>query len=131
MIELIQEKWNEYVFSKEILNWTETFESKTALVDGNRRITYEELGKMVDKKKKKLEKIGLSKGDKVAVQMENHAEFVVCILTFLAMGVIPILILPAQKTREIEGILKTVHPKMYIYDTKNKHIEKLIEENHI
>ena len=35
MIELIQEKWNEYVFSKEILNWTETFESKTALVDGN------------------------------------------------------------------------------------------------
>ena len=131
MIELIQEKWNEYVFSKEILNWTETFESKTALVDGNRRITYEELGKMVDYCWEKLEKIGLSKGDKVAVQMENHAEFVVCILTFLAMGVIPILILPAQKTREIEGILKTVHPKMYIYDTKNKHIEKLIEENHI
>lgn len=131
MIEQTYKKWDEYVFSKEILSWTKEFKNRMALVDGDTRITYEELEKIIYYCWEKLDEIGISKGDKIAVQMENHAEFAVCILTLLTIGAVPILILPAQKRKEVEGILKTARPKMYICDTEMASIKKLISENNI
>jgi 2,3-dihydroxybenzoate-AMP ligase len=74
---------------------------KTALVDGERRITYAELGRRVDRLAYAFVRQGLAPQDRVIFQLANSAELPIVFLALLKVGVIPVMALPAHRHSEI------------------------------
>ena len=61
---------------------------KTALVDGERRMTYKELDDMTDTLAAGLSELGFKKGDRVAIYMKSSLEFVVAFYALQKLGII-------------------------------------------
>ncbi|MFJ7729890.1 long-chain-fatty-acid--CoA ligase [Neobacillus sp. NPDC097160] len=92
------------------------FPNKFALVEGERRITYEELNKMVNKVAQGFQAIGLVKGDRLAILSSNSIEFV---LTYFACAKAGITIVPINTgllPNEIEYILQDSHSKAVVVE---------------
>ncbi|NIP15487.1 MAG: AMP-binding protein, partial [Pseudomonadales bacterium] len=54
------------------LHWAEVTPDRTAWIFGDERVTYERLAEYALKGAQHLRKLGLNKGDGVAVVAENH-----------------------------------------------------------
>jgi 2,3-dihydroxybenzoate-AMP ligase len=74
---------------------------RVALVDGERRLTYGDLGVLVDRLACHLAERGLHSGARVIFQLPNVVEFVVAYLGCLKVGAIPVACLPAHRHAEI------------------------------
>lgn len=57
---------------------------------------------------------GDSKGDKVLVQLPNRISFVVVLFALAKIGAVPIMMLPAHRETELEGIIALAKPSAYI-----------------
>ena len=79
---------------------------RIAVVDGARRVTYRELGALVDRVARHLAVRGISRGERVIFQLPNVLEFVVAYFACLRVGAIPVACLPAHRHAEI-GYLGT------------------------
>lgn len=66
----------------------EQFPTKEAIYDGTRRMTYEELDKESNAIASQLKKIGIQKGDHVAVSLPNWHEFIVAIFAIAKAGAV-------------------------------------------
>jgi 2,3-dihydroxybenzoate-AMP ligase len=86
--------------------WTyaDTFGERTAIVDGDIRMTYRELAERADALAVGLHSRGLQPGDTVLVQLPNCWEFVVLTFACFRIGVIPIMALPAHREVELRGL---------------------------
>jgi acyl-CoA synthetase (AMP-forming)/AMP-acid ligase II len=78
---------------------------KTALVDGDRRISYHTLNRMADDLAAGLSQLGFSKGDRVAVYMKSSVEFVVAFYAIQKLGLIVAWVNPAYRKNESRFIL--------------------------
>ena len=74
---------------------------RIAVVDGARRVTYRELGALVDRFARHLAVRGISRGERVIFQLPNVLEFVVAYFACLKVGAIPVTCLPAHRHAEI------------------------------
>lgn len=74
---------------------------RTALVQGERRISYGQLGDAIDRLAGRLINLGFRPLDRVVFQLPNSIEFVIAFLALLRIGVIPVLALPAHRRDEI------------------------------
>ena len=74
---------------------------RVALVDGERRWTYRDLGRLVERLACHLAERGLHSGARVIFQLPNVVEFVVAYLGCLRVGAIPVACLPAHRHAEI------------------------------
>lgn len=74
---------------------------RTALVHGERRLSYAELGEAIDRLAGRLIELGLQPLDRVVFQLPNSIEFVIVLFALLRIGVIPVLALPAHRREEI------------------------------
>lgn len=74
-----------------------------ALIDSasNIRLNYAELSDRTDAAAARLLELGLSRGDRIVVQLANGWEFVVLTLACLRAGIVPVMALPAHRHAEI------------------------------
>ncbi|NMH98306.1 AMP-binding protein [Pseudonocardia acidicola] len=72
-----------------------------ALVDGPFRSTYAELADRADAAASRLLDLGLTRGDRIVVQLANGWEFVVLTLACLRAGIVPVMALPAHRRAEL------------------------------
>ena len=74
---------------------------RLAVVDGDRRVTYAELGQLVDRLALHFADRGLVRGACVVFQLPNVLEFVIAYVACLKTGAIPLTCLPAHRQAEI------------------------------
>jgi acyl-CoA synthetase (AMP-forming)/AMP-acid ligase II len=79
---------------------------KTALVDGERRLTYAELNQMAENLAAGLNQLGFKKGDRVAIYMKSSIEFVAAFYAIEKLGLIVAWVNPMYRKNESEFILK-------------------------
>lgn len=72
-----------------------------ALVDGGLRLTHGELAERADAAAARLLDLGMSRGDRIVVQLGNGWEFVVLTYACLRAGVVPVMALPAHRRSEL------------------------------
>ena len=81
--------------------------ARLAVVDGERRITYGELGAMVERLALHFAERGIASGRRVIFQLPNGLECVAAYFACLKTGAIPVATLPAHRHSEI-GLPKLV-----------------------
>jgi 2,3-dihydroxybenzoate-AMP ligase len=74
---------------------------RVAVVDGQRRVTYRQLGTLVDRLALHLAERGISRQQRVVFQLPNVLEFIVAYFACLKVGAIPLACLPAHRHAEI------------------------------
>ena len=74
---------------------------RLAVVDGARRVTYRELGRLVDRLAVHLAERNICGGASVVFQLPNVLKFVVAYVACLKVGAIPLACLPAHRQAEI------------------------------
>jgi 2,3-dihydroxybenzoate-AMP ligase len=74
---------------------------RIAVVDGGRRVTYAELGRLVDRLALHFASLGIARGAPVVFQLPNVLEFVIAYVACLRVGAIPLTCLPAHRQAEI------------------------------
>ena len=79
---------------------------RVAVVDGARRVTYRELGVLVDRLARHLAGRGIASGARAVFQLPNVLEFVVGYFACLKTGAIPLTCLPAHRHAEIGYLAK-------------------------
>ena len=77
-----------------------------ALVDSERRLTYDELKETVKSCRNKLYQIGIHQGDRVAIFARNSIEFVCTYFAIISLGAIAVPINFQLSNREIAYIIK-------------------------
>ena len=87
---------------------------RIALVHGNRRLTYAQLGEAIDRLAGHLIDLGFRPLDRVVFQLPNSTEFVIAFFAFVRIGVIPVLALPAHRFEEISHFVAHAEAVGYV-----------------
>ncbi|MCA1646414.1 MAG: AMP-binding protein [Chloroflexi bacterium] len=82
------------------------FHDRVAVIDGERRITYAELGEQSRRVALNLLDLGLQPLDRVVVQLPNSLEFVLLYFAMQQIGAIPIMALPSHRFREVSQFVR-------------------------
>lgn len=84
--------------------WARAQGERTALVHGDRRITYTELDRRVDRTAAGFRSHGIAAGDRVVLQLPNVPEFVIVCFALLRVGAVPVFALLAHRANEIRHL---------------------------
>src|SRR5438105_2820712 len=77
------------------------FAPRVAVIDGQRTVTYAELGQQSERVALNLLDLGLRPLDRIVVQLPNTLEFVLLYFGLQQIGAIPIMALPSHRFREV------------------------------
>ena len=131
------EGWNTGTIGIEMLGWCERYKERTGIIAGDTELSYGELGARILLAAKGFYNAGIKHGDRVILQLPNSINFVVSFFGLLRIGAIPIMALPAHRSSEILGMVKTAEPTAYIcqefysgYDYK-KQVEEAVAAGNI
>ncbi|WP_158890649.1 (2,3-dihydroxybenzoyl)adenylate synthase [Amycolatopsis anabasis] len=106
--------WQGLTFGERLTGWANRFRGRTALVDGDRRWTFDELDASVDRLCTGLSRLGLRRGDRVVVQLPNCAEFVVLWFALTRLGVVPVHAMPGHRRSEIAHLVSLADAAGYV-----------------
>lgn len=112
--------WGHMTLGEFITNFAKKYNDKTAIVDGDISLSYNELDELSSKCANGLLKAGFKKGDKVVLQLPNCYEFIVISFAMFKTGIIPIMSLPAHRKNELKGIIEKSEAVAYI--SKDKYL---------
>lgn len=112
------EGWEKLTLSEQLKSWAGKYGDKIAVTDAEEEITYTELNRKVDEIAGGFMEAGIQAGDKVIVQLPNRISFVLTLFALERAGAVPIMMLPAHREAELEGIAKLVNPAAYIVAEK-------------
>lgn len=82
------------------------YADRVAVIDGDRRVTYRELGERARRVGRNLLDLGIGPLDRVLVQLPNCLEFVDLYFGLQNIGAIPITALPSHRYREVSQFVK-------------------------
>jgi long-chain acyl-CoA synthetase len=102
------------------LSSTKIFPDKTAVIEDNKRISYRELGSMVDSFSSFLTSKGINKGDTVAIVLPNSIEFVIAFFSIASLGAVSVPINTAFKKGEIAFYVNHSSAKLVLTEVKLK-----------
>ena len=91
---------------------------KTALVCGERRLTYNQLEQMCNRLAHALIAGGVEKGDRVAVHLDNSVEAVVAIFAVLKAGAVVMMVNPTTKPDKLAYLLNNARAHTVILSTR-------------
>ncbi|MFC0844118.1 (2,3-dihydroxybenzoyl)adenylate synthase [Streptomyces noboritoensis] len=91
-----------------------TYTTRTALVHGERRLTYRELNRRVDRVAAGLTLRGIRPGDRVIVQMPNVPEFVITVYALMRAGALPVFASTSYRSEEIGHLARIAEAAAYI-----------------
>lgn len=92
------------------------FPNKIAIIEGGRRVTYQELNKWVNKVARGFQSIGVAKGDRLAILSSNSIEFILAYFACAKMGITIVPINTGLLSNEIEYILKDSNSKAVVVE---------------
>jgi long-chain acyl-CoA synthetase len=78
---------------------------KTALVCGDQRLSYQEIEEQCNRLAHALSDVGVQRGDRIAVYLENSVEAVVAIFAILKAGAVLMPVNPTTKTEKLTYVL--------------------------
>ncbi|MCL7031068.1 hypothetical protein MKW94_028286 [Papaver nudicaule] len=95
---------------------SDSYPDRIAIVDADsgETLTFKELQSMVVKVSNGFEKLGLKKGDVVAMLATNSAQFIVCFLGIVAIGAIATTFNPSNTATEITKQIEESEPKLIV-----------------
>jgi len=94
------------------------YPKKVALVDGEKRITYEELNRQANQFGHALLNLGLNKADKVVYIGTNRSELLIVFFGAAKAGMVFVPINPAMKPAELKYAIDHVDAKAVVVDEK-------------
>jgi 2,3-dihydroxybenzoate-AMP ligase len=93
--------WEDRPLGDYILDTADRLPERTAVVDGDLRLTYAELANRMDAAAERLLQLGLKPDDRIMVQLPNGWQFTVLTLACFRAGIIPVMALPAHRQYEL------------------------------
>jgi 2,3-dihydroxybenzoate-AMP ligase len=102
--------WRQERVDELVLRHSVALAGSTAVVAGDRRLTYRELATAVRQATGRLRQLGLEPGDNVVVQLPNDVELLVLVLASIRLGARPMLTLPALRRYELDHIVSGAQP---------------------
>ncbi|MFI6099292.1 (2,3-dihydroxybenzoyl)adenylate synthase [Lentzea sp. NPDC051213] len=96
--------WRGETLGALLRGWAADHGEKTALVCGDRRISYRGLDTWADRLAAGLHAEGIRSGDRIVVQLPNVAEFVALCFAMFRLGALPVFALPAYRANEIRHL---------------------------
>ena len=106
--------WTDETFASLIDVAAERFAQRTAIIDGEQRVSFRQLQEQSLCAASGLVRIGLQAGDRVVVQMPNCYEFIVISAALFRVGVVPVYALPGHRQRDLEHLITLTEAKAYI-----------------
>lgn len=88
---------------------------RTAVIEGERRWTYQALQQQAERAAAVFLASGLQPGDRVVVQLPNVAEFLSVIFGLFRAGMVPVYALPAHRMTEISHFVSKAEARGYIH----------------
>jgi 2,3-dihydroxybenzoate-AMP ligase len=93
--------WADITLNEMLARSIERRPNKIALVHGERRLSYQELGEAITQLAVRFADGGLQPRDRVVMQLTNGIEFVIVFFALLRIDVIPVMALPAHRQQEV------------------------------
>lgn len=91
-----------------------TYTTRTALVHGERRLTYRELNRGVDRMAAGLTLRGVRAGDRVIVQLPNVPELVIAFYALMRAGAFPVVAPTSLRADEIGHLVRVTEAAAYM-----------------
>lgn len=102
--------WQDETIGSLIMRGAQQNPEACALVDGDRRLSHDELAATITAVADRLHGMGIRARDRVAVQLPNCTEYVVLTLALIRLGAPPMLIVPPLGERELEATFAVARP---------------------
>jgi amino acid adenylation domain-containing protein len=90
------------------------FPDKIALICGERRLTYREVDAACNRMAHGLERLGLRRGDRATVWLENSVEAVLAVFAILKAGGVFMMVNPTTKVEKLEFLLNNSEARVLI-----------------
>jgi long-chain acyl-CoA synthetase len=91
--------------------------NKTAIIDGQKKISYQDLISLIDQLSNGLSSIGIKKGDRVAFFMEDCYEEVLCYFSCFVVGAIAVPLYEGLRGLDLFYLIEQTSPKIIITST--------------
>ncbi len=109
--------WQDLTLFDCLTETVKKFAYSTAIVCGEKEVSYLELHDKASDLASGLTKQGLVAGDSAVLQMTNEAEFYYAFFALTLIGVRPVLALPAHRHRELSYFCNHSNAKAYLYSS--------------
>lgn len=106
--------WAGHTLHDMLVRWAEATPGHTALVEGDRRMSYAELRAAVERLAGNLIDLGLRPRDRVVLQLPNSIAFMTTFFALMRIGVIPVMALPAHRSAEVTHFVAHAEAVAYI-----------------
>ncbi len=90
------------------------FPDKKALIFGNAAYTYAEMNGIIESMSGYLMKLGVSKGDHIALYMTNRPEWIMIYYAIAKLGAISVCVPGAYKKDEVKGVVRDSRSSMVV-----------------
>lgn len=119
---------NSSLLGEKMLESMKNYMEKTALIYQEKEYSYAELLQKIYKCQTLYQNRGLKQGDRIAIKLESHPEFVITFLAAVSLGIVPVLLLPAQGKNESIGVIKAARPKLFLYEEMGVELDAIEKE---
>nr|APD71962.1 non-ribosomal peptide synthetase 1 [Streptomyces sp.] len=106
--------WRGETFGGMLRERAESHPDRVAITDGARNWTYGELDVRADRLAAGFAARGITKGDRVVVQLPNVAEFFEVVFALFRIGALPVFALPAHRETEIHYFCEFTEAVAYV-----------------
>ncbi|GAB7045063.1 (2,3-dihydroxybenzoyl)adenylate synthase [Catenuloplanes indicus] len=106
--------WRGETFGELLSGWAARFAGRTALVDGDTRLTYADLDRAAHRLARALHARGLRRGDRVVVHLPNRAEFVTLWFALQRLGAVPVHAMPGHRRSEVGHLVERSGAVAYV-----------------
>jgi len=93
------------------------YKGKTAIVSGDRRLSYADLDEASNKVANTLIELGVDKGDRVAVLLDNSPDFIITYFGIVKTGAIAVPLDTKYKVDELASLFNDCLPKVLVADS--------------
>jgi len=104
---------------------SDVYPHKEALVGGDKRYTYAQVRRLVDRMAYRLHEAGLRRGDRVLLQLPNWVEFYIAYFALQKAGCVVVLLTVNHTAREVTHLAGLTQPKGWILPDQYRKIDYL------
>jgi 2,3-dihydroxybenzoate-AMP ligase len=98
--------WKGKTLGAHLDEWVERYAERIAIVSGEERISYRDLGARSANAATHLAALGIGRGDRVVMQLNNVPEFLYLAFGLFRIGALPVMALPAHRETEIRYLIE-------------------------
>ncbi|MFQ5826856.1 MAG: AMP-binding protein, partial [Dehalococcoidia bacterium] len=86
--------WPDRTIPEVLEPWFQKAADREAVIDESSRVTYGEMGRMINRLALAMLELGIKREDRILIQLPNWAEFFYFYFGLMKMGAIPVMAIP-------------------------------------